>query len=98
MGPLSFLQRLFSGGGSAARDAADGGYYVRVQCNACGEIVQTRINRNSELSLQDDGKTYFVRKVLVGQQCFRPIEVELTFNGSHGPEVGREVHGGTSVS
>ena len=55
----------------------DNGIYVRVRCDACGEIVQARINPTSELSLLDDGEGYFVRKVLIGRQCYRPIEVEL---------------------
>jgi hypothetical protein len=39
-----------------------------------------------------------VRKVLVGQQCFRPIEVELRYSDLHGTETSRDVRGGTSVS
>jgi hypothetical protein len=98
---LNWLRRLFGGGGGTAgggRRAADGGIYVEVRCDACGEVIRARINPTSELSLTDDGKTYFVRKVLVGQQCFRAIEVELTYSDLRGTEVGREVHGGTSVS
>ena len=97
MGRLGFLSRLFGGGSSRAR-SHDGGIYVRVKCNACGEIVQTRINPTSELSQSDDERGYFVRKVLVGQQCFRPIEVELRYADLRGTEISREVHGGTTVS
>jgi hypothetical protein len=94
---MSLLDRLASlfRGGDGAR-AQDGGIYVRVKCDACGEIVQARINPSSELSLSDEGG-YFVRKVLVGQQCFRPIEVQLRYSDLRGTEIGREVHGGTSV-
>ena len=95
---LKFLKSLFGGGGGASRRSADGGIYVEVRCNACGEVVRARISPTSELSLDDDGKTYFVRKVLVGQQCFRPIEVELRYSDLRGTEVGRDVRGGTSVS
>lgn len=96
MGRLSFLGRLFGGGGSRA-PSRDGGIYVRVKCDACGEIVQTRINPSSELSQSDAGGGYFVRKVLVGQQCFRPIEVNLHYADLHGTELSREIHGGTSA-
>jgi hypothetical protein len=96
MGRLGFLKRIF-GGGATAR-SQDGGLYVQVQCNACGEVIRARINPTSELSQSDDGTTYFVRKVLVGQQCFRPIEVELRYSDLRGTEIGREVRGGTSVS
>jgi hypothetical protein len=95
MGPLSFLSRLFGGGGGGA-SSHDGGVYIRVRCNACGEVIQSRINPTSELSLSDEGG-YFVRKVLVGQQCFRPIEVELRYSDLGRTELSREVKGGTSV-
>jgi hypothetical protein len=74
----------------------DGGIYIHVRCNACGEVVEARINPTSELSLADDGG-YFVRKVLVGKQCFRPIEVQLRYADLGRNEVSREIKGGTSV-
>ena len=95
MGSLDFLRRIFGGGGGAP--GRDGGIYVRVKCNACGEVVQARINPTSELSAVDDGEGYFVRKVLVGRQCFRPIEVRLRYADLRGKELSREVVGGTSV-
>jgi len=94
VGGLGFLRRLFGGGGSRS---ADGGLYIRVKCNACGEVIQARINPTSELSLVDEGEGYFVRKVLVGRQCFRPIEVSLRYADLRGKELSREVVGGTSV-
>ena len=96
MGGLTFLRRLFGGRGSAA-SAADTGIYLRVRCDACGEVIQTRVNPSSELSLADDGQSYFVRKVLVGQRCFRPIEVVVRYADLRGTELDRQVHGGTSV-
>lgn len=95
MGPLSFLSRLF-GGGSGGRRSADGGVYIQVRCDACGEVIRARINPTSELSQSDEGG-YYVRKVLVGQQCFRPIEVELRYSDLGRTELSREVRGGTSV-
>jgi hypothetical protein len=94
VGPLSFLSRLF-GSGSTVR-GSDGGIYIRVRCNACGEVVQGRINPGSELSQADEGG-YYVRKVLVGRQCFRPIEVVVHYSDLGRTEVNREVKGGTSV-
>jgi hypothetical protein len=91
------LGSLFGGGGGASQRSVDGGIYVRVKCDACGEIVQARISPTSELSQADDGSGYFVRKVLVGRQCFRPIEVQLRYADMRGKEIGREVRGGTSV-
>jgi hypothetical protein len=97
VGRLGFLARLFGSGGGSHSKSRDGGIYVRVKCDACGEVVQTRINPSSELSQLDEGGGYFVRKVLVGQQCFRPIEVQLRYSDLRGTEIGREVRGGTSV-
>jgi hypothetical protein len=99
MGGLgAFLRRLLgAGGGTSGPRSRDGGIYVRVKCDACGEIVQTRINPTSELSQSDDGGGYYVRKVLVGQQCFRPIEVQLRYADLRGTEISREVRGGTSA-
>jgi len=95
-GFLGRLANLF-GSGRRGRESQDGGIYVRVKCNACGEIVQARINPASELSRSDDDSGYFVRKVLVGRQCFRPIEVELHYADMRGKEISREVRGGISV-
>ncbi|MBV9547450.1 MAG: hypothetical protein JOY61_24015 [Chloroflexi bacterium] len=60
--------------------------------------MQARVSPTSELSLEDDGETYFVRKVLVGKQCFRPIEVQLRYSDLRGTEVSREIRGGSSVN
>ena len=40
---------------------------------------------------------YYVRKVLVGRQCVRPIEVQLRYSDLGRTETSREVKGGTSV-
>jgi hypothetical protein len=88
------LSRLFGGGRSAK--SADGGVYIRVKCDACGEIIQARISPTSELSQADEGG-YYVRKVLVGRQCFRSIEVQLRYSDLGKTEISREVKGGTSV-
>ena len=93
----NFFSRLLGGSGGSGARSTDGGIYVRVKCNACGEVVQARINPNSELSQSDEGPGYFVRKVLVGQQCFRPIEVQVRYADLRGTEISREVIGGTSV-
>ena len=95
---LDWLKRLVAGGGAGGATSPDGGIYVTVQCDACGEHIRARISPTSELSLADDGQGYFVRKVLVGKQCFRSIEVLVRYSDLKGTEISREVHGGTSVS
>jgi hypothetical protein len=96
VGPLDFLSRLLKGGGPA--QTRDGGIYIQVRCDACGEVIQARINPASELSLADEGEGYFVRKVLVGRQCYRTIEVQLRYRDLGKTEISREVKGGTSVA
>ena len=44
MGRLDALRRFFGGG----RRAGDGGLYIRVRCDACGEVIQARINPSAE--------------------------------------------------
>ena len=92
---MSFFSRLFGVRGGSTR-SADGGVYIRVRCDACGEVIQARINPTSELSQLDEGG-YYVRKVLVGRQCFRSIEVQLRYSDLGRTEVSREIKGGTSV-
>ena len=96
MGAVGFLRRLFGGGPSTR--SGDGGIYIRVRCDACGEVIQARINPLSELSQSDEGQGYFVRKVLVGRRCFRPVEVQVRYSDLGKTEISREVKGGTSVA
>lgn len=94
MGGLGFLSRLFSGG--SGRTSSDGGIYFKVRCDACGELIQGRVSPTSELSQSDEGG-YYVRKVLVGRECFRSIEVEIHYSDLGRTETSREVRGGSSV-
>jgi hypothetical protein len=93
VGGLGFLSRLFGGG---SRTSSDGAIYFKVRCDACGEVVQGRISPTSELSQADEGG-YYVRKVLVGRQCYRPIEVQIHYSDLGRTETSREIKGGTSV-
>jgi len=82
---VNFLKRLFGLGASPAQKRDANSYLLTVRCNRCGEVIQTRINLDDDLSIDyaEDGSTtgYFCRKVLMGtQSCFRPIEVRLTFD------------------
>jgi hypothetical protein len=92
---MNFLTRLF--GARPAAKSRDGGIYVHVRCDACGEVIQARINPSAELSAADDGNGYFVRKVLVGKQCFRSIEVQIRYADLGGKELARDIKGGTSA-
>jgi hypothetical protein len=77
---MSFLKNLF--GGTPARP--EGHYYTfQVKCNRCGEIIDGRVDLNNDLSLNDEGNGYIVRKTLMGShRCFQRIEVELNFDSA----------------
>jgi hypothetical protein len=77
---MGFLKNLF-GGGSAKSEKR---YYVfNVKCNRCGEIIEGRVDLDNDLSLNDEGSGYLVRKGLIGNnRCFQQIEVELNFDSS----------------
>lgn len=89
---MGFLSRLFG----RPNAASDSGLYYHVRCDACGEVIRGRVNPATELS-QDEEGTYFVRKVLVGRQCFRPVELHLRYADVRGKELSREARGGTFV-
>ncbi|MEW6717897.1 MAG: hypothetical protein AB1345_10395 [Chloroflexota bacterium] len=61
------------------------GYWLTVRCDRCGEVIRTRLNLSSDLSIRyeegTDKISYFCRKTLMGsKRCFQRIEVELTFD------------------
>ena len=75
MGFLDSLKSLFSGGGTDADE-----YWIYVRCLRCGELIKTRLDLRSSLSMSDEGG-YIVNKTLMGNElCFQRIEVTLHFN------------------
>ncbi len=90
---MGFLDTLF-GRGRATKAPADAGIQRTVRCNRCGALINLRIDSRNDLSLNDEGTAFFVRKTLVDSTCFTRIELELTFDLSR-REVGCEVRGGT---
>lgn len=89
---MSFLKRLFCGIPAPQPDF----YTFCVRCNRCGETLESRINLNNDLSM-DEGGGYHVRKVLVGSgRCFERIEVELQFNAARQLQA-KSIHGGAFV-
>ena len=77
---MGFLKNLF-GGGSAKSEKR---YYVfHVKCKRCAEIIEGRVDLDNDLSLNDEGNGYIVRKGLIGaNRCFQQIEVELNFDSA----------------
>src|SRR5215468_7898673 len=74
---MSFLKKLFSDTPSKAQKRY---YAFHVKCRRCSEIIEGHIDLDNDLSLEDGGNSYRVRKMLMGSnRCFQQIEVEMTF-------------------
>ncbi len=70
-------------------------YYVRG--SKCGAITRVRINRANDLSRDDDGVSFIVRKGIVDEVCFGRVEITIRFDSSY-KETSREVEGGDFVT
>lgn len=77
---MSFLKKLF--GGSATPSSKDSGLYVYIKIRRSGEIIRVRIDRNNELSRDDDNKL-FVRKQVMGTKSFERVDVTLYFDDNY---------------
>jgi hypothetical protein len=93
---MGFLKSLFGGGTPAKPDKRF--YIFHVKCNRCGEIIEGRVDLDNDLSLNDEGDGFIVRKGLIGgtNRCFQQVNVEMTFN-SERELLEKTVQGGTFV-
>jgi len=76
---MNLFQKLFGGAAKPAQRY----YNFSVKCSRCGEVVESRVDLNNDLSVeyQAGGDIFFARKILIGEnRCFQRIEVELKFN------------------
>ena len=77
MGFLETVKSFFS-----SSPPADSFYIFHARCRRCGEVIESRIHLQYDLSLQEDG-SYIVHKSLMGnQRCFERLEVTLTFDNN----------------
>ena len=91
---MDFLKKLFS---SAPAAPQSNFHRFAVKCNRCGEVIEGHINLNNDLSLEEDGSGYFIRKTLMGNgKCFQRIEVEMKFEASK-QLIEKQAQGGTFV-
>lgn len=98
MGLFDRLKRAFGGAGGVQ----DKGIYFYVRCGRCGDPVRVRINPDAELRQDfaaggDATDGYSVRKMVVDQRCFRPIEVRMRFDAGR-REQSREIEGGEFIT
>ncbi len=94
---MGFLKRLF-GGSSQGRGADDANalvYYVKGR--KCGAITRVRVDRYNDLSLDDDGESYVVRKGIVDNVCYGTVEIEIHFDPQRN-ETSRHAEGGEFVA
>jgi len=91
---MSFLKNLFSGTPAKPEKHF---YSFNVKCKRCDEIIEGRVDLDNDLSLNDEGDGYIVRKGLMGaKRCFQQIEVELKFDSSRQLQE-RTITGGSFV-
>ena len=77
---MSFLKKLFGGTGEQNTDRDGIYFYIRSQ--ASGEVIKVRLNRMNDLSLNEDQRGYYARKVVVGQRSFNRIEAVFMFDSN----------------
>lgn len=89
---MGFFKRLLGGFTNSQTEK----YLLRVRCNRCGEIIESCINLNNDLSQDEDGG-YYVRKMLIGSgHCFERLDVVLKFDSARQLQE-RQVSGGAFV-
>lgn len=77
---MGFFKNLF---GVSSDKRGDKYFTFQVKCSRCGEILEGRVDLDNDLSLNDEGNGFLVRKGLIGgNRCFQQIEVELIFDSS----------------
>ncbi len=79
---MDFLKKLFGGGNGGS--SGDRGRYYYVQPQGCDEVVRVRVDMHNEPSMDDDNKTYFVRKYVQGTtyKCNKRAELYLGFDSN----------------
>jgi hypothetical protein len=96
VGLLKKLSGLLSSGGGEANVL-----WLYVRCEACGEVIASRINLANDPTPTYEGgdRAFYLHKTLIGSRrgCYRPIEVDLTFDANR-RLTSREVRGGTFVT
>lgn len=83
---LSKIAALFRGSPPASRSAGSA-IWLYVRCSACREKIRVRLNRENDLTPEyeegsDRPTGYLVHKEVVGKNCFRRIQVDITFDAN----------------
>ena len=95
---MSFLRRLFGGGGEQAKE--DPALHLYIKCNRCGTPVHVRVDLNNDLAA-DYGDTaaeaFTLSKDVMDDRCFRMMRLSMQFDARR-KEVSRQIEGGTFVT
>jgi len=76
----------------------DRGSYYYVRCDRCHQAIRVRVDPAWDLSPDFEGGGGFgVTKHVIGQKCFRPIEVTITFDEKRN-EIDKEITGGKFIA
>jgi hypothetical protein len=89
---MQFLRRLFGGGGSAQQHLK-----VYVKPKMCKTILQLDVDLINQLSMNDDGEGYWVRKIANSPRCPFEAEVTLYFDKNR-KLINREISNGEFVT
>jgi hypothetical protein len=77
---MGFFDKLFK----AFSPTHEKRYYVfTVKCKRCGEIIESRIDMDNDLSIEYEGEgdRYYCRKVVMGAGlCYQKIEAGFKFD------------------
>jgi hypothetical protein len=88
-------KKLFGGDRASLAD----GFFLRVRCDACGEIFNLFINKSTDLAqdfTEGGGVKYFLNKEIIGARCKNLIQVRMEFDGAK-KLLSRQIENGTFV-
>lgn len=92
---MNFLKKWFGGGGSRGGDGRS--FYVYVRPKRCDQLVEVRIDLLNDLSQDEQGDGYFIRKTAQAIRCPFPAEMTLHFDKNR-RYVGGEIENGEFVT
>jgi len=95
VGLLDSLKKLVGAGGASSA-TGDRGVYYYVRCDRCKEALKFRVDPLWDLGAADGGG-FVVTKHVMGQKCFKTVEVILTFDDRR-EESERQIYGGKFIT
>lgn len=96
---MDFLKRFLGGESrpSAKADDDPNAIILYIRVKKCGAIARVRVDIRNDLSMDDDGESYVVRKQVMDNVCYGMTELEMHFDCNH-HEVSRTIENGEFVT